>query len=61
MWRWPTNWPYQEDFLSTNDTTPALEYWASPEADAQGMGPFIEVKARATDPAIFASCVDELA
>jgi SAM-dependent methyltransferase len=39
MWRFPTNWPYPEDFYDVRNADPPAEYFdAHPEAEA---GPFI--------------------
>lgn len=29
MWRWPSLWPFAEDFFSTQSAEPALEYYTS--------------------------------
>jgi SAM-dependent methyltransferase len=39
MWRFPTNWPYPEDFYSTNTTASASEYWTAAAAAAAESSP----------------------
>lgn len=38
MWRWPTKWPYAEDFFSTKNNESALAYYA---ANPDLNGPYI--------------------
>eukprot|EP00613_Pedinella_sp_CCMP2098_P059065 CAMPEP_0171861104 /NCGR_PEP_ID=MMETSP0992-20121227/26882_1 /TAXON_ID=483369 /ORGANISM="non described non described, Strain CCMP2098" /LENGTH=604 /DNA_ID=CAMNT_0012483059 /DNA_START=8 /DNA_END=1820 /DNA_ORIENTATION=+ len=40
MWRFPTSWPYPDDFYSINSTVSAAEYWAG-DSTAKPAGPFI--------------------